>query len=112
MVHIPLEYGSFYHIYNRGINGCKVFSETDNYLCFLDLYQKYINPVANTYAWVLMKNHFHLLIKVKKENEISFLPAPKGDVQKDSDENQLEDTDFKKRNTIRQISFLIYLMHM
>jgi putative transposase len=108
MVHIPLEYGSFYHIYNRGINGCTVFTEADNYFCFLDLYQKYITPVANTYAWVLMRNHFHLLIKVKKENEIPFLPTLKGNLHKDSDENHLEETEFnkKKYNQTNQFSHL------
>ena len=27
-------------------------------------------PVANCYAWVFMKNHFHLLIKVHKEDQV------------------------------------------
>jgi hypothetical protein len=69
-----LEYGCFYHVYNRGINGCPLFHHSDNYEHFLRLYDKYISPVADTYAWVLMGNHFHLLIKVKLENEISFIP--------------------------------------
>lgn len=67
------EYDKFYHIYNRGINGCNLFHETDNYHYFLHLFNKYISPVASTYAWVLMKNHFHFLIKTKKEEEINIL---------------------------------------
>lgn len=51
---IPLEPGNYYHIYNRGINSCNIFRETDNYEHFLRLYDKYISPVANTFAWVLM----------------------------------------------------------
>ena len=75
----PLEYGSFYHIYNRGINGCNLFQENDNYEYFLYLYDKYISPVADTFAWVLMRNHFHLLVKIKKEEEIySFFQNLKG----------------------------------
>ena len=62
----PLEYGNFYHIYNRGINGCNLFYDNENYEYFLHLYDKYILPVADTFAWVLMRNHFHLLVRIKK----------------------------------------------
>ena len=68
---IPLECGKFYHIYNRGINGCNLFAENENYEYFLHQYDKYISPVAETYAWVLMRNHFHVLIKIKREEEIN-----------------------------------------
>ncbi|MBI9068447.1 MAG: transposase [Salinivirgaceae bacterium] len=61
---IPLEPNQFYHIYNRGINSCNLFNEPANYEYFLGLYQKYINPIAETYAWVLMPNHFHLLVQI------------------------------------------------
>jgi REP element-mobilizing transposase RayT len=61
--------GKFYHIYNRGINSCNVFNENANYQYFLRLYEKYISPVADTYAWVLMKNHFHFLVRIKEEIE-------------------------------------------
>ena len=64
--HELLERGSYYHIYNRGINGCRLFRETDNYSYFLDLYDKHISPIADTYAWVLMPNHFHLLVRIRE----------------------------------------------
>ncbi len=64
---IPLDPGKFYHIYNRGINSCNLFRESANYEHFLELYDKYISPVADTYAWVLMPNHFHLLVRVKED---------------------------------------------
>src|ERR1035437_4018238 len=57
--------GKFYHIYNRGINGEILFHSEENYQHFLGLYTRYIDPIADTYAWVLMRNHFHLLIRVK-----------------------------------------------
>jgi len=60
----PLLPGNFYHIYNRGIDSCNIFRETDNNEHFLGLYDKYISPVADTFAWVLMKNHFHLLVRI------------------------------------------------
>ncbi|MBB3186023.1 hypothetical protein [Microbacter margulisiae] len=60
----PLGPGKYYHIYNRGINRCDLFYDNENYEYFLDLYQQYISPVTNTFAWVLMKNHFHLLVQI------------------------------------------------
>lgn len=68
-----LQYGYFYHIYNRGIDSCNLFREPDNFEYFMALYDKYISPVADTYAWVLMPNHFHLLVKVKDEEDIGFI---------------------------------------
>ena len=67
----PLIYGNFYHIYNRGIDGCNLFRENENYEYFLDKYDQYISPVAETYAWVLMPNHFHFLVRVKEKGEIA-----------------------------------------
>lgn len=63
----PLEAGNYYHIYNRGINGCAIFKESTNYEYFLGLYEKHISPIAETYAWCLMGNHFHLLVRIKEE---------------------------------------------
>lgn len=62
---LALEEGRYYHIYNRGNNRCKLFYEDRNYDFFLRLYVKYIYHVADTYAWVLMGNHFHFLLKLK-----------------------------------------------
>ncbi len=58
--------GGFYHIYNCGINGENIFQSHEDYSRFLRLYEKYINPVCDTYTWVLMKNHFHLMVRIKE----------------------------------------------
>ena len=80
-----LEFGNYYHIYNRGINSENLFKENRNHEYFLILYNKHIDPIAETFAWCLLKNHFHLLIRIKtleeiletqKENEIKKLIAP------------------------------------
>lgn len=65
-----LEHGSYYHIYNRGINSDILFKENKNYEYFLQLYERHINPIAETYAWCLMKNHFHFLVRIKSIDEI------------------------------------------
>lgn len=79
-----LETGKYYHIYNRGINSCNLFTEEDNFSHFLNLYEKYIDPVADTFAWVLMPNHFHLLVRIKDENEIGVYKQLNSDGSKDS----------------------------
>jgi hypothetical protein len=61
-----LEQGKYYHIYNRGIAGCDIFREKDNYEYFLNLYDKYISGIASTFAWALMGNHFHLLVRINE----------------------------------------------
>ncbi|HZJ36340.1 MAG TPA: hypothetical protein VFD29_06925, partial [Gillisia sp.] len=65
-----LSQGNYYHIYNRGNNGEPLFFEEENYIYFLKLFDKYISPIAETYAWCLMKNHFHFLVYLKSEEEI------------------------------------------
>ncbi|MFP4019269.1 MAG: hypothetical protein ACLFUH_08465 [Bacteroidales bacterium] len=70
----PIQHGSYYHIYNRGIDGETLFRENTNYEHFFRLYEKYIDPVADTFAWVMMPNHFHFLVRIKNEDEIDCLP--------------------------------------
>ena len=65
----PLQYSTYYHIYNRGNNRQNVFFEERNYRYFLQLYAKYIEPVADTYAYCLLPNHFHLLVRTKSVDE-------------------------------------------
>jgi len=67
----PITYGKYYHIYNRGINGCVLFNAATNYHYFLALYGKYIAPITENFAWCLMKNHFHFLVRMKDEEEIA-----------------------------------------
>jgi REP element-mobilizing transposase RayT len=66
----PLTYGKYYHIYNRGINSCTIFKNTKDYEYFLMLYSKYIESIADTYAWCLLGNHFHILVRIKEDSEV------------------------------------------
>ena len=60
----------FYHIYNRGINSGKIFENVDNYLFFLKQFSKYVTPVCDVYAYCLMPNHFHFVLKIKAKEEL------------------------------------------
>lgn len=62
------EPGVVYHVYNRGNNKENLFSESQNYDYFLSLMKKYILPVAEVYGYCLMKNHFHLVLRLKDGN--------------------------------------------
>ncbi len=79
-----LKPGKFYHIYNRGNNKEDIFIEERNYDYFLRQYQKYVSPIADTFAYCLMKNHFHLLVRIKtqaKTHEVlpgKILARPRG----------------------------------
>jgi REP element-mobilizing transposase RayT len=67
---LPLENGKCYHLYNRGINSGVLFKEKSNYEHFLKLYDIHIEPIAETYAWCLMKNHIHFLVRIKDNHQI------------------------------------------
>ncbi|PWG06844.1 transposase [Polaribacter aquimarinus] len=56
---------NYYHIYNRGNNGDDIFYEEKNYDYFLILIKKYLLPICEIYAYCLLKNHFHILLRIK-----------------------------------------------
>ncbi len=62
----PLDSGKYYHIYTHAVGGRDLFKEADNYEYFLHQYDKYISPVADTFAWALMPNHVHFLVRIKE----------------------------------------------
>jgi putative transposase len=62
---VPLQHGQFYHIYNRGNNHQALFVEERNYRYFLNLYAAHVEPVAETYAYCLLPNHFHFLVRIQ-----------------------------------------------
>lgn len=66
----PLAFGNFYHIYNRGNNRENVFIQVRNYAYFMELWWKYTFQIAETYAYCLLKNHFHALVYIKNEGDV------------------------------------------
>ncbi|MDQ3007860.1 MAG: hypothetical protein M3R47_21080, partial [Chloroflexota bacterium] len=66
----PLLFDMYYHIYNRGTNGENIFIQERNYEYFLKLYEKHISPIADTFAYCMLRNHFHIAVRIKSEEEI------------------------------------------
>ena len=69
----PIEADCFYHIYNRGINGETIFKSDRNYFFFLNKVAELLVPVCDIYAYCLMSNHFHFLVKIKSDFELESL---------------------------------------
>jgi REP element-mobilizing transposase RayT len=67
----PLTYGTFYHIYNRGNNRENVFFQDRNYAYFLELWWKHISPIAETWAYCLLRNHFHAVVYIRNKEDLS-----------------------------------------
>ncbi|WP_339612080.1 hypothetical protein [uncultured Planktosalinus sp.] len=66
-----LEPESTYHIYNRANGNEQLFLSDDNYRYFLKKYDNYIAPIADTFCYCLMPNHFHFLVRIKRESEVA-----------------------------------------
>ena len=64
------ESGHYYHIHNRGNNKENIFIEEKNYNYFLEKMKKYLLPIADVYAYCLLKNHFHIVLKIKDQKEL------------------------------------------
>ncbi len=67
----PLQPGCYYHIYNRGNNREDLFRQERNYRYFLQLYARHVIPVAVTFAYCLLRNHFHLLVRIRETLQTS-----------------------------------------
>jgi len=72
--------GNFYHVYNRSVDRKPMFQNDDNYRFFVQQYDFYLSAIVDTYAYCLLGNHFHLLIRVKEDlttfQKLSNLPLP------------------------------------
>lgn len=63
----PILADKYYHIYNRGNNFEETFKDAKDYYLFLWLIKKHLSSICEIYAYALLPNHFHLLIKTTKE---------------------------------------------
>ena len=71
--------GGIYHVYNHAVGEESLFRSEDNFKYFLLLYDKYITPVADLFAFCLMPNHFHLLLRIK--NKLDLIKSAESPIQ-------------------------------
>ena len=86
--HAYLEPESVYHIYNRAHGAEYLFLNDGNYRFFLQGYRQYISPIADTFCYCLMPNHFHLMLRIKSRKEVtSFFESKDRNIREASSEN-------------------------
>ena len=68
---IPVLTDMVYYVYSHANGSEDLFRTEENYFYFLQKYASYIYPIAETYAYCLMPNHFHAMIKIRSESEIA-----------------------------------------
>lgn len=62
--HTKFEEGKFYHIYNRAIDRQLMFKSVENYSYFIKRFDFYLSDIIQVYAYCLLDNHFHFLIRI------------------------------------------------
>ena len=102
-----ITYGKYYHIFNRGTNKQNIFNDNDDYRHFFNLMSVFLEPIADIYAYAVLRNHFHIAIRIKKEYEIGYLNskhAKSKDIYEKwkifypkKDEGKLHDSDIKPK---------------
>lgn len=65
-----LEPEKIYHIYNHAVGNENLFNSDNNYLYFLKLLKKYLITYVDIYAYCLIPNHFHFIVKIKSEKNV------------------------------------------
>ena len=66
----PMLPGRLYHYYTRTSTNEKLFRDAANYNFFLNTYKRFTLPVCSTAAYCLLPNHFHVVIRIKSEEEL------------------------------------------
>lgn len=66
----PLEPDTFFHVYNHAVGSENLFREKRDYRLFLNRIDKYITPISDMFAYCLLPNHFHLLLRIHSERKL------------------------------------------
>lgn len=61
---------NYYHVFNRAVGNEKIFLTEDNYRYFLQQFRKYTKPVADTFCYCLLPNHFHFFIRIRGIHDV------------------------------------------
>lgn len=64
------EPNAIYHVYTHANGNESLFRSDKNYHYFLERYSYHIYPIAETFAYCLMPNHLHLMVRFRSEKEV------------------------------------------
>lgn len=67
---IPLQPGGIYHIFNHAVGAEKLFCIEENYFFFLEKIEQHLLGLMDLFTYSLIPNHFHLMVRIKTEEEI------------------------------------------
>lgn len=59
-----------FQIYNQSSGNELLVVDEKDYNKFLFKLKKYISHVCNVYSYILMPNHYHLVVRIKPENKL------------------------------------------
>lgn len=65
---------TFYHVINHAVRTENLFREAENFRFFLEKFSHYMQPVCDIYAYCLMPNHFHFLLRIHTIDTLKALP--------------------------------------
>ena len=65
------ENDGIYHIYNRTVDRKPMFTSDENYAYFIRQFDKYLSNYIKIYAYNLLGNHFHFMIKVNNFTDLT-----------------------------------------
>ena len=60
-----------YHVYNRTVDKKPMFTSDENYAFFIRQFDKYLSDYIKIYAYNLLGNHFHFMIKINNLTELT-----------------------------------------
>ncbi len=107
--------GEFFHLYNRGVNRERIYFSDSDYLQFTDLLnEKLDRDELLLHAYVLMPNHFHLILQQLVPRAMSTLQKITCEAYAKSTNKQRTRTGhlFQSRYKLKHIQDQRYLMHL
>ena len=105
----PFEEEKFLHIICKSVGGVRLFRNDEHRLYFLNKYSQYTNGYLDTYSYILLDNHVHLLVKCKSLSSlISFLKEkPKKELKSHQQKFLLNEIEFKTACELQLKDFFI-----
>ncbi len=106
--------GTYFHIYNRGVNRNTIFFEEENYRFFLQRMNEYNIPELDILAYCLMPNHFHLIVQQHTPEAISHYMGRLCKSYVHAVNNRFNRTGhlFEGKYKIKEIDSIEYLLHL